>query len=119
MDFKTNPVKQKFQHNGEEVSIAQYMQTQYNKAITDNNQPLIVVKHGDSLIHLVPEFCRIDGVPDQIRASPGMRDCLALCRVQPQEKIRQVNRCIGMLMQTQQLKDWNVTLESNPVDMRN
>ena len=27
VDFKTNPVKQKFQHNGQEVSIAQYMNT--------------------------------------------------------------------------------------------
>ena len=61
---------------------------------------MIIVKHGEDMIYLPPEFCRIDGVPEQIRASPGMRDCLALCRTTPNEKMAQVQRCIHDLMQT-------------------
>ena len=64
VDFKTNPVNQKFEHNGTEISVAEYMAEVYQKHITDPKQPLILVKHGDSQIHLPPEFCRIDGVPD-------------------------------------------------------
>lgn len=84
IDFDANPVNKKFVYNNEEICIAQYMADVYEKRVTDNTQPLIIVKHGDNMIHLPPEFCRIDGVPDSIRASPGMRDCLAICRVNPE-----------------------------------
>jgi len=57
------------------------------------------VKHGDGQIHLPPEFCRIDGVPEAIRASPSMRDCLSVCRVDPDQKMREVLNCINLLSQ--------------------
>ena len=90
VDFKTDPVRHTFDYNGTQVSVAEYMHDVYQKDIRDVNQPLIVVKHGDEFIHLPPEFCRIDGVPEQIRASPGMRDCLAMCRMQPHQKMSDV-----------------------------
>lgn len=71
------------------------------------------------MIHLPPEFCRIDGVPDSIRASPGMRDCLAICRVNPEQKMKDINSLIGLLMNQQVFRDWNLTIESNPIDLRN
>ena len=83
----------------------------YEKRVTDNNQPLIIVKHGDNMIHLPPEFCRIDGVPDSIRASPGMRDCLAICRVNPEQKMRDINGLIGLLMNQQVFRDWNLAID--------
>ena len=85
-------------YNNEEISVAQYMHDIYGKAVTDHRQPLIAVKHGEDMIYLPPEFCRIDGVPDTIRASPGMRDCLAICRVTPEQKMRDINGLIGLLM---------------------
>ena len=84
IDFETNPTNKKFVYNNEEICVSQYMKDVYGKIITDHRQPLIIVKHGENMIHLPPEFCRIDGVPDSIRASPGMRDCLAICRVNPE-----------------------------------
>ena len=119
IDFTTNPVKCKFPYNGEQISVAQYMQQVYNKAVTDFNQPLIIVKHGDEHIHLPPEFCRIDGVPESIRASPSMRDCLAICRLTPEEKMREVLQCMSLVSQQQPLRDWNMTIESNPIELRN
>ena len=71
------------------------------------------------MIHLPPEFCRIDGVPDSIRASPGMRDCLAFCRVTPKQKMDDINGLISMIMGQQVFKDWNLSIESNPIEMRN
>lgn len=119
IDFKSNPVSKKFIHNGEEKSIAQYMNDVYNKEIKDFNQPLIVVKHGDEFIHLPPEFCRIDGVPDSIRASPGMRDALAVCRTTPEAKMREVVQMMQTLMQQQVLKDFEVSVNSAPVELTN
>lgn len=84
IDFDANPSNKKFVYNNEEICIGQYMADIYGKNITDHRQPLIIVKHGENMIHLPPEFCRIDGVPDSIRASPGMRDCLEVCRINPE-----------------------------------
>ena len=95
------------------------MKDLYNKNVTDHRQPMIIVKHGEDMIHLPPEFCRIDGVPDSIRASPGMRDCLAICRVNPEQIMRDINSVIGLLMQQQVFRDWNLSIDSNPIDMRN
>ena len=76
------------------------MNDKFGKAVTDVNQPLLIVKHGDSMIHLVPEFCRVDGVPESIRESPmQMRDCLAVCRTNPAEKMKKISEAVGLLMQ--------------------
>ena len=98
IDYDANPVNKKFVYNNEEICVAEYMMTVYNKEIKDLNQPLIIVKHGENMIHLPPEHCRIDGVPDSIRASPGMRDCLAICRVDPNQKMRDINKLIQILV---------------------
>lgn len=99
IDFKVNPVSKKFVYNNSEISVAQYMNDVYGKQIKDFNQPLLMVKHGEDFIHLPPEFCRIDGVPDSIRASPGMRDCLAICRTTPEKKMQEIKQMMATLMQ--------------------
>lgn len=48
-----------------------------------------------------------------------MRDCLAVCRVDPTQKMREINNCMGLLMQQQVLKDWNISLSSNPIELGN
>jgi len=99
--------------------VAQYMQEVYGKAITDFKQPLIMVKHADEFIYLPPEFCRIDGVPDSIRASPAMRDCLAICRTEPNQKMREIDNVVSILMRQQIFRDWNLSINSTPIEMRN
>ena len=37
VDFKVNPVSKKFEHNGAEISVAQYMQEVYDKTVRDVN----------------------------------------------------------------------------------
>lgn len=119
IDFKTNPVSKMFIYNGQEISIAQYMHDVYGKEVKDFNQPLIMVKHGEEYIYLTPEFCRIDGVPEQIRASPGMRDALAVCRTTPEAKMREIVQMMQTLMQQQILKDFEVSINSAPVELTN
>ena len=119
VDFKFNPVSKKFVYNNVETSVAQYMQEVYGKAITDFKQPLIMVKHADEFIYLPPEFCRIDGVPDSIRASPAMRDCLAICRTEPNQKMREIDNVVSILMRQQIFRDWNLSINSTPIEMRN
>lgn len=98
--------------------MAEYMRDVYDRAVTDPSQPLIMAKHGDSLIQLVPEFCRIDGVPETIRASPAMRDCLAVCRVTPDQKMQDIKSVVGLLSQQPVLQDWNLSIEDKPIDLK-
>ncbi len=37
VDFTTNPTKMKFPYNEAEISVAEYMQQVYDKAVTDFN----------------------------------------------------------------------------------
>ena len=44
----------------------------------------------DKEFYLPTEFCLMDGVPDSVRKTAGMRDALARTRIQPHEKIRRI-----------------------------
>jgi len=90
VDFEMTPMTYEFVWNGQTVKLAQYFQTVYNKVVSDPNQPCFLVKMGDQHHFLPSEFCLLDGVPDSIRKGAGMRDALAMTRISPAEKIRQI-----------------------------
>ena len=98
VDFDKNPVSQKFDYNGKKISVAEYFSQVYDKKITDFNQPLFLVKVTDQDYYLPPEFCMLDGVPDSIRKSPGMRDALARTRIDPQEKMKKIQEMCNTLL---------------------
>lgn len=107
----------KFDYNGQKICVAQYMHDIYGKDVSDLRQPLLVVKHEEQMIHLPPEFCRIDGVPDSIRASPAMRDCLAACRVNPEQKMREIGDAMKLLGKQPVFREWNLKIEAQPVNL--
>ena len=72
------------------MKLAEYFERVYGKRITDPNQPCFLVKMGDQDQYLPSEFCLLDGVPDSIRKGAGMRDALAMTRINPKDKIRQI-----------------------------
>jgi hypothetical protein len=77
VDFDKNPVEHTFMFNEKMTSVAEYFSQVYDKNVTAGNQPLFLVKVTDQDYYLPPEFCMLDGVPDSIRKSAGMRDALA------------------------------------------
>ena len=90
VDFTKNPVEHKFMYGDKMVSVAEYFSQVYDKKITDFKQPLFLVKVTDQDYYLPTEFCMLDGVPDAVRKSPGMRDALARTRIDPQEKMKRI-----------------------------
>jgi hypothetical protein len=46
-------------------------------------QPLFLIKIAEHSHHLPTEFCLLDGVPDSVRKSAGMREALMQTRVRP------------------------------------
>lgn len=99
VDFERTPGVYEFMWNDRMVKLAEYFKQVYDKSVSDVTQPCFVVKIGESEQLLPSEFCLIDGVPDSIRKSAGMRDALAMTRVSPQEKLRQVQQMVDLLSQ--------------------
>ena len=90
VDFEVTPLNHEFIWNGENTKLARYFEVNYNKVVTNPHQPCFLVKMGEQQQYLPAEFCLLDGVPDSIRKSAGMRNALAATRISPSDKLRQV-----------------------------
>ena len=97
VDFQKNPVSHKFMYNDKMISVAEYFSSVYEKKVSDFKQPLFLVKVTDQDYYLPTEFCMLDGVPDSIRKSAGMRDALAHTRITPQEKMKKIQEMCNTL----------------------
>jgi len=115
--FDENPVSKTFEFKDEKISVAAYFQQAYGKRISDNKQPLFLIKVADQFHHLPTEFCLIDGVPDSIRKSAGMRDALQATRMNPSEKLAKVQDMCNQILKQKPLKDWDLQIESAPVHL--
>ncbi len=73
----------RFVQHDQEISVADYFLKSYKKKITMPKQPLFLIKVADNSHHLPTEFCLLDGVPDSVRKSAGMREALMQTRVRP------------------------------------
>lgn len=76
VDFDNTPVSYSFDFNGTQKKMAEYFQETYGKEVRDVNQPLFKIKNQNDFIYIPPEFTLVDGVPDDIKKSRGMRDAL-------------------------------------------
>lgn len=117
VDFEKNPETHTFCFNGKDTKISDYFQKVYDKTLKDFNQPLFKIQVSDEDYFLPPEFCLIDGVPDSIRKSAGMRDALAKTRVTPQEKIDKIQNMCDLLMQQKAVKNWGLEIEQVPISL--
>jgi len=117
VDFNKTPVTMRFQtHDGKKVSIAEYFAKNYDLRVTDLKQPLFIIKINGKDCHIPPEFCTIDGVPQTIREDPRkMRDVLASCRKNPQQKFKAIENFSHDLFSQKALKDWGVIIDTEPM----
>ena len=100
------------------TSVAEYFSSVYDKKVSDCKQPLFLVKVTDQDYYLPPEFCMLDGVPDSIRKSAGMRDALAHTRITPQDKMKKIEQMCEMLFKQQSIKNWDLHIENVPIELQ-
>ena len=117
VDFEKTPVVYEFVYNNVPTKIAQYFATVHGKNVTDFNQPCFLVKMGDQEQYLPSEFCLLDGVPDSIRKGAGMRDALAMTRISPTEKIKQIQQMVDLLAQQNSMRNWGLQVEEVPISL--
>ena len=92
IEFASNPLTMTFEYKGKETCVAEYFATCYNMHVTNPKQPLFLIKNQERNFYLPPEFCLIDGVPDEIRKGRGMRDALAQTRITPEQKVKKIQK---------------------------
>ena len=85
--------------------------------MTNGKQPLFLVKVTDQDYYLPPEFCMLDGVPESIRKSAGMRDALAQTRIRPDDKMKKIQEMCDLLFQQKSIKDWDLHIEQVPISL--
>ncbi|OCU01987.1 piwi-like protein 1 [Xenopus laevis] len=112
--------------DGSEISFVDYYRTQYNKAITDLNQPALVhnpkkprgphnVPAGPVL--LIPEFCYLTGLTDRMRSDFNvMKDLAIYTRLAPEQREKSVGKFLNNIHKDdsvqKELQDWGLNFDS-------
>lgn len=68
-------------------------------------------------MHLPPEFCLLDGVPDSVRKGREMREAMQTIRITPEEKIAKISKLRKELFAQKAIKDWGIMIEELPIEL--
>ncbi|KAM4808124.1 piwi-like protein 1 [Rhinophrynus dorsalis] len=112
--------------DGSEISFVDYYRTQYNKGITDLNQPAIVHNPKKTRgprntltgpIILIPEFCYLTGLTDRMRSDFNvMKDLAVHTRLAPEQREKQVERFLNYIHRDdnvqKELRDWGLNFDT-------
>jgi hypothetical protein len=82
INFDLSPCSTFFtMQEGSKMSVAKYFKKEYGLIISDKRQPMLIMRQGGKGCFVPPEFCILDGVPDQIRNNNReMRELLSKTR---------------------------------------
>ena len=107
-----------------EKSYVDYYKEKYNMSIGDPNQPLLVCKDvkKDTTIHLIPEFCYLTGLTDEMRSNFNlMKQMATITKGQPGEKMKECMTLINTFLNNdkckQDIENWGITLSNQPVTL--
>lgn len=118
MRFDINPSYTFVAKDGIKTTIKDYFLKTYKKQVTSPNQPMFVCMAADSEVHLPPEFCLTDGVPQSVRDTREYRDALAQTRSTPDEKCARILKMVRALFtETSVNNQWDLEVEMKPVEM--
>uniref|UniRef100_A0A1A9VTU4 Piwi n=1 Tax=Glossina austeni TaxID=7395 RepID=A0A1A9VTU4_GLOAU len=129
IDFTKTP-KETFSFKNQEVSFIDYYYKKYNIRIRDANQPLLIskaklrsIRGGENeFIILIPELCRPTGLTDTMRSNMQLMRAMAdHTRLEPRGRMDRLRTFNRRLQQTEGsiriLKDWNMTLDRELVEL--
>lgn len=120
--------------SGESISFIDYYRKQYGREIRDTNQPLLLhkpkkkkvppgcVAPKSELICLIPEFCYMTGLTDDMRSDfKVMKDIAAHTRVTPMQRQMTLKKFVESIKSStdarQQLEDWGLYLEKSTISI--
>ncbi|XP_077995960.1 piwi-like protein 1 [Glandiceps talaboti] len=124
IDWDSRPHFKFQKRDGSEMTYMEYYEKAYEKKITDPHQPLLVSlpkkqdgKRGDvGPIHLIPEFCFLTGLTDEMRSDFNvMKDIAVHTRVSPEQRQTQLLKFIrdihGDEAASKELTNWGLKFD--------
>ena len=107
--------------NGEEIQFEAYYEKRYNKKLSSQDQPLLVVTRKGKRIHLIPELCMITGLTERERSNFNlMKDLATVTKKSPQQRVEATNEFLQMFNQepaSKILKQWSIEVEKNTTEL--
>ena len=106
IDYDRNPVNTTRNYSKLTFSYLDYYRKVYNIEIQDKKQPLILVYNGDSQNRkkakcYVPELCYLVGINEEdTRDFTFMKEIIEKTRLNPDAKIKQIEKCLDLFMET-------------------
>ncbi|KRT80752.1 hypothetical protein AMK59_5119 [Oryctes borbonicus] len=119
-------------HTGNEISFIEYYKNNYGLTIQDHNQPLLLhlqkvhkSKSADMEerhICLVPEFCNLTGLTDEMRSDFRiMKDVAQFTRITPAQRLQALKKYVNNVKTNEKarkiLSDWGMNIENATIDL--
>jgi hypothetical protein len=83
------------------------MKATYNRVVTDQNQPLLVVNFRDFPVYLLPEFCHEASLPEDFtKDARKMRDIDGYKIKNPQDRYNRIATLINKLFNHPEFTAW-------------
>jgi len=130
IDWEKHPTDSFQKADGSSITFKEYYETVYEKKVNDLKQPLLISrpkekdrKRGmDGPILLLPEFCVITGLSDEIRANFGiMKDLAQHTRISPAARAQNLTQFMSDLHANPkaqaELQQWNMEFERQLLKM--
>jgi aubergine len=121
VDFEKSP-RSTFETKKGSVTFMDYYSTKYEKNISDPDQPLLlsIDKKRNQSIYLIPEFCFLTGLTDEMRANFNMMKQMAtITKGNANEKMKECMSIIQMFLKNEKcqedIKQWGLTISDQPV----
>ena len=101
--FDKNPKNTTFNYEGKSVNLIQYYEQAHKLKITNQNQPLILVRRKDSQgepinLYFVPEFCSLAGLEDEsTKDGFFMKELARYTKLEPKDRVEKTNEFINLL----------------------
>lgn len=122
VDFNKTPRDSFTNEKGVSMTFKEYYQNRWGKAITVDDQPLLFIKEREKELYLLPEFCVLTGLTDEIRADFNiMKDLANATKKEPHARLEECSKLITKIKSDPrtrgELASWRVELGETPASL--
>jgi len=131
IDWNTHPSDSFTMQDGSSVTYTEYLKRAYNLTVRDEQQPMLVskLKAKDQkrgmtgALHLLPEFCSITGLSEELRANfQIMKELAVHTRVSPEARAKSLQAFMSSLHSNaeaqHELGQWNMSFDKQLLRMQ-
>lgn len=114
IDWNGSPAEEFTLSDGTRVSIADYMQRQYNVRVNDMRQPLLITRRQEKML---PELCRLTGLTEQMNANNALKKQVStFVNMSPDHRAKQILHSINETFnvdnnQIASMSNWGVSMD--------